>query len=63
MENKIVLIKTSEKVLIWLHRKKLSQQWLANQLGITRQAVSQKLRDNFFHHKDIMILQSLGCPL
>ena len=59
----LTIIKTSEKVLIWLHRNKLSQQWLAVEFGITRQAVSQKLRDNIFQPHEIIKLKSLGCPL
>lgn len=59
----IVLIKTSEKVLIWLHREGKSQQWLSEQFEVTRQAVSQKIADNIFSVKDISILKRLGCPL
>lgn len=54
------IIKTSEKVLIWLHRNKKSQQWLAEQLGVTRQAVSQKIKDNIFTTSDLMKIQRLG---
>lgn len=57
------IIKTSEKVLIWLHRNKKTQQWLANELGVTRQAVSQKISDNMFSVADVMTLQRLGCNL
>jgi hypothetical protein len=63
MSNTITLIKTSEKVLIWLHREKRSQQWLSDKLGLTRQAISQKINDNIFQPRDIIILKSLGCPL
>ena len=59
----LVLIKTSEKVLIWLHRENKSQQWLSEQFEVTRQAVSNKITDNIFSPKDIMILKRLGCPL
>lgn len=59
----IVLIKTSEKVLIWLHREGKSQQWLSEQFEVTRQAVSQKINDNLFSVKDILTLKRLGCPL
>jgi len=57
------LHKTSEKVLIWLYRTNQSQQWLSEQLGITRQAVSQKIKDNVFTPYDIMTLKRLGCNL
>ena len=59
----IKVYKTSEKVIIWLHRENLTQQWLADQLGQTRQAMSQKIKDNMFTVGDIMRLQSMGCPL
>jgi len=55
--------KTSEKVLLWLHRTNRSQQWLSTELGVTRQAVSQKIKDNIFTLKDIMTLERLGCTL
>jgi uncharacterized protein YktB (UPF0637 family) len=59
----LILIKTSEKVLVWLHRENKTQQWLADQFEVTRQAVSQKIADNFFSVKDVIILKRLGCPL
>ena len=63
MNEPVTIIKTSEKVLIWLHRNKQTQQWLANEFGVTRQSVSQKITDNLFLPKDIMTLKRLGCPL
>lgn len=57
------IVKTSEKVLIWLHRTNRTQQWLSEQLGVTRQAVSQKISDNIFTVSDIIKLRSLGCNL
>lgn len=59
----IVLIKTSEKVIIWLHRIDRTQQWLANELNQTRQSISNKISDNCFTIGDIMRMKSLGCPL
>ena len=52
--------KTSEKVIIWLHRENKTQQWLADQLGQTRQSVSQKIRDNYFSIGDLIRMKSLG---
>ena len=63
MNEPVTIIKTSEKVLIWLHRNKQSQQWLANEFGETRQSVSQKITDNLFSAKNILTLKRLGCPL
>jgi len=63
MAESITLVKTSEKVVIWLHRTNNSQQWLATQFGVSRQAVSQKIADNLFSASDIIKLMKLGCPL
>lgn len=52
--------KTSEKVIIWLHRENKTQLWLADQLGQTRQSVSQKIRDNYFSEADLIKIKSLG---
>ena len=52
--------KTSEKVIIWLHRENRTQQWLADQLGQTRQSVSQKIKDNYFSVGDLIRMKSLG---
>lgn len=54
------IIKTNEKVLIWMHRTGMSGQKIAKEIGITRQAWSQKLRDNTFTAKDIITIQRLG---
>ena len=56
----IKIVKTNEKVLIWLHRENKTQQWLAEQLNQTRQSVSQKIRDNYFTPIDINRMKSLG---
>ena len=54
------VIKTSEKVVIWLHREGISQSEVAKQIGITRQAFSQKIQSNIFTIKDIFVMQSMG---
>ena len=54
------VIKTSEKVVIWLHREGISQSQVAKQIGITRQAFSQKIQSNIFTIKDIFVMQSMG---
>lgn len=54
------IIKNNEKVLIWLHRDNKSQQWLAEQLGQTRQSVSQKIKENYFTVGDLIKIKSLG---
>ena len=63
MAEPLTIIKTSEKVLIWLHREDKTQVWLAGEFGVTRQSVSQKISDNVFSMSDILTLKRLGCPL
>lgn len=59
----VTITKTSEKILIWLHRERKTQVWLADQLGVTRQSVSNKLTDNSFTVSDLIRLKSLGVIL
>jgi len=54
------LIKTNEKILIWMHRNNLTQSALAEKLNISRQALSQKMRDNIFAVGDMIKLKALG---
>ena len=54
------IIKTSEKILVWMHRNKVSGQLIAQEIGITRQAWSKKLLDNVFTPKDLMTIKRLG---
>ena len=63
MSTPVTIIKTSEKVIIWLHRNDYTQVWLAEQFGVTRQSISQKINDNIFTPGDILTLKRLGCPL
>jgi len=52
--------KTSEKILLWLYRENISQSEVANKIGITRQAFSQKIKTNIFTIMDIAILKQMG---
>jgi len=52
--------KTSEKILLWLYRENISQSKVAENIGITRQAFSQKIKDNIFTIKDIFVMQQMG---
>ena len=54
------IIKTIEKVLVWMHRNKVSGQDIAKEIGITRQAWSNKLNNNVFTPKDLMTIKRLG---
>lgn len=58
MENRIV--KTSEKVIIWMSRNNKTQIEMAAELGITRQTFAQRLKDNFFTIEEIVKLKKLG---
>jgi DNA-binding XRE family transcriptional regulator len=58
MENRIV--KTSEKVIIWMSRNNKTQIEMAAELGITRQTFAQRLKDNFFTIDEIVKLKRLG---
>jgi transcriptional regulator with XRE-family HTH domain len=52
--------KTSEKLLIWMHRNNITQLELANKMDITRQSLSKKIKENVFMVADIIKLKSLG---
>ena len=54
------IIKKSEKIIIWMHRENISGVKIANEIGITRQAWSQKLKDNIFTEKDLFTIKRLG---
>ena len=54
------VIKTSEKVVIWLYRNDISQSKIAAEIGITRQAFSQKIKTNVFTNTDIAIMKLFG---
>ena len=54
------IYKTSEKLIIWMHRSKISGQQIAKKIGITRQAVSNKLRDNSFSKGELSIIHAMG---
>ena len=56
----MVVHKTSEKIVLWMHRNNISGQLIADKIGITRQAWSQKIKNNSFSVKDLLILKSLG---
>ena len=54
------LVKTSEKIIVWMHRNNLNGQDIANKIGITRQAWSAKIRDNNFSEADKAVLKNMG---
>ena len=54
------LIKTSEKILIWMYRENITGQKIANEIGITRQAGSNKLKSNIFSIADMLAIKRLG---
>ena len=54
------LQKTSEKLIIWMHRNNISGQKIASEIGITRQAWSNKLKTNIFSVKDMLVVKRMG---
>ena len=54
------IVKHNEKVLLWLHRKNKTIVWLSNELMQTRQAVSQKIKQNGFTDEDKVKMRQLG---
>ena len=54
------ITKTSEKILIWMSRNNITGVKISSEIGITRQAWSQKLKDNSFSDKDMLTLRRLG---
>jgi len=54
------IIKTSEKIIVWLHRTGITMQDIANEAGITRQSVSQQIKDNVITINVIQAIKRLG---
>lgn len=54
------LVKTSEKINLWMFRNEITGKQIADKIGITRQAWSNKMKSNTFTVKDIMIVKSMG---
>ena len=52
--------KTSEKILVWMHRNDVTNIQIAEKLGITRQTWAKKMKDNCFVIGDIIRLKSMG---
>jgi hypothetical protein len=51
------IIKTSEKILIWMHRNNITQLMLADAVGTTRQNIAYKLKNNDFNVYEINIIK------
>ena len=56
----LVIFKTSEKIILWLHRSQKTQQWLADELGQKKSAINGKIKSNCFTVSDIIKLKSMG---
>jgi len=52
--------KTSEKLFLWMRREKITQQEIAEHLGITRQTLIARMKDNSFKINEIVKLTELG---
>lgn len=55
-----IIIKTSEKLLIWMHRSRYSQIDVAKELGITRQTLASKIQDNYWTGGELATFKRLG---
>lgn len=56
----VLVHKTSEKILLWMHRNNITGKEIADKRGITRQAWSNKMKDNIFSLGDLLTLKSMG---
>lgn len=54
------IIKTSEKLIIWMHRSRYSQLEVAKELYVTRQTLANKLKDNYWTRFELATLKRLG---
>jgi DNA-binding XRE family transcriptional regulator len=54
------IIKTNEKLIIWMHRSRYTQEEIARELHITRQTLSAKIRDNYWTAAELQALKRLG---
>jgi transcriptional regulator with XRE-family HTH domain len=52
--------KTSEKLMLWMKRKNLTQEQVAFELGITRQTLASRLKDNYFSVGELIALKRIG---
>ena len=43
-----------------MHRSRITQQEIAKEIGIPRQAWAQKMKDNIFDMRDMMVLKRMG---
>ena len=53
-------LKTSQKIVLWLISEGKTRIWLAKELGITRQTLAQRMKDNYFTIGELMTLRRLG---
>lgn len=53
------IYKTSEKLIIWMHRSRFTQQDVARELFIRRQTLATKIKDNYWIGLEIEILKRL----
>ena len=54
------IFKTSEKLIVWMHRSRYTQIDVAKELGVTRQTLASKIRDNYWTAFEIETLKRLG---
>lgn len=54
------IFKTSEKLILWMHRSRYSQLEVARELYVSRQTLANKLKDNYWTRFELQTLRRLG---
>lgn len=52
--------KTSEKILIWMHRNDITSIQIAEKLGLTRQTWAKRMKNNVFSVEEMIVLKRIG---
>lgn len=52
--------KMSEKLLLWMRRNNKTQIEVAKELGITRQSLASRMKDNYFTVGELIKLKEMG---
>ena len=53
-------MKTSQKIELFIKRRGVKKQWIAEQLGVSRPTLDKRLSDNCFTIDEIIKLKSIG---
>lgn len=53
-------MKTSQKIEVFIKNRGVKKGWIAEQLGISRPTLNERLRDNCFKIDEIIKLKNIG---